>query len=807
MCKLLLEFKTHLTCSILLTRKNLIFQVSMRFCKELTGTTSSNKKQKTSLHCKKQPTKPKVPQDCLKSQTSSQKIVKKQMNVQKKSPNSDPYDCGKGQASSPTIDKFLKKNSISYLGAVSFSEGVNQIDEEYNPKEVEDVETESNNKEQTFALMLVFTKSEMPCLMNVEFSPYGCVVTKNLTNKHQESETGNEDDGTLKDDCSLEPSVFYGAGVKSSNRRNLCCIFCGELSSNLFEHWKTQHVEEDLVKDLLEVNKLSTEDSIKERKRLMARLKNEGDYNKNRVILQNPFWLEKTSFDKFEKSVCSSKADDLIVCQVCKDTLLRKNVSTHLKTCVPRPNENKVEKNITKSTDCTKSVSGPEHVEEVSETVKVALNSVNTPNQTENCEVSLSSTNEEEKEMKTTKKSSDIFPWAKRIRGKHYCVYCKHLVYQFRNHMLKAHKREGKITHYNRLLRESRPDTVQERNQIIEDLCEKGDRIYYEKIEKDPSMIRVLSSKLHETLPPQKRKYSDQYERCRKCGNYFSEEELIEHLCEESGHLTDQEENDSFDWITQLTLSDYNSKVQISENLYLIGGSNEHEGTNNQEQEELLNSTKNFAPTSTNNENNSSKPLLTSMFNQQDKSEQKSTLSKENSLTLKTTMNNEAGLEPSTAQNKASSSKPITTPNNEGALEQSTAENKAVSPKQITTPNIATGSEQNTLLNKEVNPAQKTTFYHYDSSDPDDYMFRRRKLKPWTQEEKSLVINEFKHFIMSRSSPGTTRCTDLIEKNEVLWGRNAMQINTMIDNINRGKLKLPSEFQYLQVYRSMYDSD
>lgn len=70
--------------------------------------------------------------------------------------------------------------------------------------------------------------------------------------------------------------------------------------------------------------------------------------------------------------------------------------------------------------------------------------------------------------------------------------------------------------------------------------------------------------------------------------------------------------------------------------------------------------------------------------------------------------------------------------------------------------------------------------------------------KRWSDEEKSIVINEFKEFIMNGTNPGTNRCRDLILKHKVLSGRTNLQLNIMIDNINRGKLKLPEEFQYLR---------
>lgn len=71
------------------------------------------------------------------------------------------------------------------------------------------------------------------------------------------------------------------------------------------------------------------------------------------------------------------------------------------------------------------------------------------------------------------------------------------------------------------------------------------------------------------------------------------------------------------------------------------------------------------------------------------------------------------------------------------------------------------------------------------------------KRKKWTDDEKSIVIDTFKNFIKSSRTPGTKLCQELIQNEPLLKGRTWAQINTLVDNYNRGKLKLPIEFRYL----------
>ncbi|XP_054280002.1 uncharacterized protein LOC128998060 isoform X2 [Macrosteles quadrilineatus] len=70
--------------------------------------------------------------------------------------------------------------------------------------------------------------------------------------------------------------------------------------------------------------------------------------------------------------------------------------------------------------------------------------------------------------------------------------------------------------------------------------------------------------------------------------------------------------------------------------------------------------------------------------------------------------------------------------------------------------------------------------------------------KKWTELQKRIVIMEFKDFIKNGTNPGRKRCRELIASNDELVGRTADQVNLIIDNINKGKLKLPYEFKYLK---------
>lgn len=74
---------------------------------------------------------------------------------------------------------------------------------------------------------------------------------------------------------------------------------------------------------------------------------------------------------------------------------------------------------------------------------------------------------------------------------------------------------------------------------------------------------------------------------------------------------------------------------------------------------------------------------------------------------------------------------------------------------------------------------------------------RRHNKRAWTEEDKSLVVEEFLDFVMKGKNPGPTKCNTFLESSGKLSGRTGLQLNSLIDNINRGKTKLPRKFEHL----------
>lgn len=74
-----------------------------------------------------------------------------------------------------------------------------------------------------------------------------------------------------------------------------------------------------------------------------------------------------------------------------------------------------------------------------------------------------------------------------------------------------------------------------------------------------------------------------------------------------------------------------------------------------------------------------------------------------------------------------------------------------------------------------------------------------REKRRWSYEEKSAVITYFSKYIQIKKNPGICKSRELIKTSgALLKHRTPLQINTFIDNINKGKLKLPSVFKYLR---------
>lgn len=69
--------------------------------------------------------------------------------------------------------------------------------------------------------------------------------------------------------------------------------------------------------------------------------------------------------------------------------------------------------------------------------------------------------------------------------------------------------------------------------------------------------------------------------------------------------------------------------------------------------------------------------------------------------------------------------------------------------------------------------------------------------KRWSDEEKRVVISEFVEFIRMKKNPGPSKCKALIEATPILASRTPCQVNTFIDNINKGKLNLSNAFKEL----------
>lgn len=79
------------------------------------------------------------------------------------------------------------------------------------------------------------------------------------------------------------------------------------------------------------------------------------------------------------------------------------------------------------------------------------------------------------------------------------------------------------------------------------------------------------------------------------------------------------------------------------------------------------------------------------------------------------------------------------------------------------------------------------------SSDEDQYVIKKpRKHTKWTDEEKIIVINNFKSFIQRKKTPGRVNCENLKKTYPILNQRTWQQINVVVANVVSGKLKPPS---------------
>lgn len=94
------------------------------------------------------------------------------------------------------------------------------------------------------------------------------------------------------------------------------------------------------------------------------------------------------------------------------------------------------------------------------------------------------------------------------------------------------------------------------------------------------------------------------------------------------------------------------------------------------------------------------------------------------------------------------------------------------------------------------------------TSDDDAFDRMGKKKKPkfqsvvsrrrWSEEEKSKVIEYFIEFVRCRKLPGKNLCQKLIMEEPLLKGRTWAQVNALIDNYNREKAHLPTQYEYLR---------
>lgn len=70
--------------------------------------------------------------------------------------------------------------------------------------------------------------------------------------------------------------------------------------------------------------------------------------------------------------------------------------------------------------------------------------------------------------------------------------------------------------------------------------------------------------------------------------------------------------------------------------------------------------------------------------------------------------------------------------------------------------------------------------------------------KRWSKLEKTVVLQHFSEFIKHKKNPGMKKCCELIQGQPCLAGRTWQQLNTLVNNFIKGKIKLPLEFVHLQ---------
>ncbi|KAL6479743.1 hypothetical protein MHYP_G00107760 [Metynnis hypsauchen] len=133
--------------------------------------------------------------------------------------------------------------------------------------------------------------------------------------------TGQEDTMAAAENC-LQSSVISC----SENKKNYCYI-CGKPQSKFSRHLKT-HMNDIEVSEALSFPKYS-----KERKRLLEKIRNKGNYQHNSEVLQKGIGLLKLK--RRPNRTCDSK--QFVHCLYCKGMFVRKDLWRHVRRCSAKP--------------------------------------------------------------------------------------------------------------------------------------------------------------------------------------------------------------------------------------------------------------------------------------------------------------------------------------------------------------------------------------------------------------------------------------------------------------------------------------
>ena len=101
-------------------------------------------------------------------------------------------------------------------------------------------------------------------------------------------------------------------------------VYCGKNSTNITKHLLGQHKEEYDNKEINRHQEIS-----KQRKLLILKLSNVGDYKHNMEVIQSGSGTLVT----WTKNQTTSSADDFLPCTDCLGFFHRKNLWRHMKVC------------------------------------------------------------------------------------------------------------------------------------------------------------------------------------------------------------------------------------------------------------------------------------------------------------------------------------------------------------------------------------------------------------------------------------------------------------------------------------------